>query len=245
MMASAVNDPRRAGVIWAVNLDEPMPAVVPLIPVHFSCIGPDSVDALAEAGGAKDEIVNRFEAGKRCYAAWVGQQVAAYGWVSLDNEFIGEFNLCVHLLPGEAYIWDCLTVPVYRRQGLYSALLIYIRQELQRDGLCRAWIGADLDNSGSQRGIAHAGFHAIADMVLARVLAMRLVWVQGRDGVHPGAVAEARRAFLDNRDTVWLKAFELVRNTSQPAYQASQNAPPSATGSPDSSHQDLSAADKT
>jgi hypothetical protein len=46
----------------------------------------------------------------------------------------------------------------------------------------------------------------VADLVMARASARRLVWVQGRTGVPAGLIAEARRAFLDDRDQVWLAA---------------------------------------
>jgi hypothetical protein len=72
--------------------------------------------------------------------------------------------------------------------------------------LCRVWIGADQDNEASQRGISNAGFHHVADLVVSRVLAMRLVWVQGLPDIPEPVVADARRAFLDDRDKVWLRA---------------------------------------
>ena len=77
--------------------------------------------------------------------------------------------------------------------------------------MCRVWIGADSDNKASQHGIARAGFHMVANMVVARVFAMRLVWVQGRPDISDSLVAEVRRAFLDNRDRVWLAAVEKAR----------------------------------
>ncbi len=60
--------------------------------------------------------------------------------------------------------------------------------------------------------IARAGFRQVADLVLARVLALRLVWVQGRPDVPDSLVAETRRAFLNNRDKLWLAAAKEVRN---------------------------------
>ena len=60
------------------------------------------------------------------------------------------------------------------------------------------------DNLPSQRGIERAGFHPIADMVIARVLPLRQMWVQGRPGVPESLVMEARRVFLGDRDRVWL-----------------------------------------
>jgi hypothetical protein len=217
MMVSAENDPRRAGVIWALNLDEPAPVIAPRIPATFRRIDADSVPALVEAmgggGDASVEMLKRFETGRRCYTAWVGDKLAAYGWVSFNEEYIGELNLRLRLLPGEAYIWDCVTLPAFRQNYLYSALLVYILAELRSEKLCRVWIGADLENVASQRGIARAGFRAVADLLIARVLALRSVWVQGRPDVPDSLVAEARRAFLNNRDKVWLAAVEDVRNS--------------------------------
>ena len=122
------------------------------------------------------------------------------------EEEIGELNLRIKLLPGEAYIWDCATLPAFREKLLYSALLIYILKELRAQNLCRAWIGADYDNLPSQKGMARAGFQHVADLTIQRVLAMRQVWVVGLPEVPEAIVAAARRAFLNDRDKVWLNA---------------------------------------
>ncbi len=205
MMVSAENDPRRAGTIWMLNLDEPALVVQPSMPTTWRRAGPDLLPALISTTGRDNrvEFLNRFESGRRCYMAWVGDELASYGWVSFDEEHIGELNLRIKLLPGEAYIWDCATIPAFRRNHLYSALLSYIIAELRAEDFCRAWIGADMDNQPSQRGIARAGFHHVADLVMARVLTLRQVWVQGQPGIPDHIVAEARRAFLNDRDKIW------------------------------------------
>ena len=205
MMVSAENDPRRAGTIWTLNLDEPVPAVTPLIPATFRRVGADLLPALVSVmdGVSSAGLLKRFENGRRCYTAWIEDQIAAYGWVSFEDEHIGELNLRIRLLPGEVYIWDCATIPTLRRNHLYSALLGYIIQELRNEGLCRAWIGADFENKPSQQGMARAGFHHVADLVVARVLAIRQVWVQGQPDVPEPILAEARRAFLNDRDKIW------------------------------------------
>ena len=203
-MASAENDPRRAGTIWTLNLDEIVPVIEPLIPATFRRVEPDFVPVLVSSmNSASQELLKRFETGRRCYAACVKDQVATYGWVSFDDEHIGELDLRIRLLPGEVYIWDCATKPELRRNRLYSALLSYMIGELATEGLCRAWIGADMDNKPSQQGIARAGFHHVADLIVARVLAIRQVWVQGQPGVPEDIVEEARRAFLNDRDKIW------------------------------------------
>jgi hypothetical protein len=143
----------------------------------------------------------------------VADKLAAYGWVSFNEEHIGELNLRLTLLPGEAYIWDCATLPVYRQNYLYSALLVYILEELRTEGLCRVWIGADVENVASQRGIARAGFRLVADLLIARVLTLRSVWMQGGPDVPEDLVAEARRAFLNSRERVWQAAAEELGNS--------------------------------
>ena len=209
MMVSAENDPRRAGTIWAMDLDEAASVDCrPLVPAHFFRVQLESAPELVEAmgGDVLPEVLKRFETGRRCYAARVDGTLAAYGWVSFDEEFIGELNLRLRLLPGEAYIWNCVTLPAFRQKYLYTGLLAHIVGELRNEQFSRVWIGADLDNIPSQRGIARAGFTHVADLVVARVLTLRQVWVQGQPDVPDDLVAEARRAFLDNRDKVWLKA---------------------------------------
>jgi ribosomal protein S18 acetylase RimI-like enzyme len=205
MMVSAENDPRQAGTIWTLNLDEPVQAVKPLVPATFRRVEADLVPALVAAadGVSSAGLLKRFDNGRRCYTAWVEDQIAGYGWVSFDDEHVGELNLRVRLLPGEVYIWDCATIPAFRRKHLYSALLGYIIEELRAEGLCRAWIGADMNNKPSQQGMARAGFHHVANLVVERVLAMRQVWVRGQPGVPEPIVAEARRAFLSDRDKIW------------------------------------------
>jgi len=109
----------------------------------------------------------------------------------------------VKLLPGEVYIWDCATAPRFRGKHLYSALLSYMIQELCAQGFCRAWIGADLENVASQRGMARAGFHHIADLALEHVLPIRHIWVEGLPDMPPEIISEARRVFLNDGDEIW------------------------------------------
>jgi ribosomal protein S18 acetylase RimI-like enzyme len=217
MMVSAENDPRRPGTLWVRNLDWPQPEnVAPRVLASFRGIGPDEAELLAQVMGLDDpaRVKQRLASGRRCYVAQVNQTLAAYGWVSFDEEEIGEIRLRLHLMPGEAYIWDCGTSPAYRRLRLYTGLLLHIADQLRSEGLCRAWIGADGDNVASQQGIALAGFKPVADLVVTRVLAMRLAWVRGRSGVPEAVVADARRALLGDRDRAWLAALSSMKANS-------------------------------
>jgi ribosomal protein S18 acetylase RimI-like enzyme len=204
MMVPAEGDPRRAGTIWMLDLDEQTPIVRPRVQAEFRRLDMDSMPALASAIGnvtSVESTAKRLQSGRQCYSAWVDGQLAAYGWVSFTDEDIGELNLRLKLLAGEAYIWDCVTLPAYRQKNLYSALLAHILGELHARQFCRAWIGADLENVASQKGMARAGLHHVADLVIQRVLAVRQVWVVGLPDVPESVVAEARRAFLNDRES--------------------------------------------
>jgi ribosomal protein S18 acetylase RimI-like enzyme len=210
-MLSAEHDPRRPGTFWVMNLDSSRGSdVAPRLPACFGRVGPEVAAVLAQAMGQPDAalVLERFAAGRRCYAARVDGRIAAYGWVSFDEEWIGEVHLRIRLEPGEAYIWDCATLPAYRRCRLYAALLVHIVKQLRAEQLRRVWIGTDMDNVASQRGIALAGFRPVADLVVERILALRRVWIRGRPGVPEHLVAAARRAVLGDRDRAWLTALE-------------------------------------
>ena len=197
MMASVGQVPHPVGTIWTLSLDEPVPVVRTSFPAVFSRVDLQSAPELALAMGVDvlAEVVLRFETGRHCYVARVDGRIAAYGWVSFDEEFIGELNLRLRLLPGEAYIWNCATLPAYRQNYLYSALLVYIVCELSKEQLSRIWIGADIDNTTSQRGIARAGFMYVADLFVTWTSTLQRMWLQGKPGIMESLVAEASRVF--------------------------------------------------
>ena len=198
MMVATGDHAHLAGAIWTIGPNErPLP-ISPLVPATFSRVQAGSVPELAEAmgGGNWEEIRERFERGRRCYAARSAGQLAAYGWVSFGEEFVGELNLHLRLLPDEAYIWDCVTLPAFRQKYLYSALLAYIVTELQKQDYSRMWIGADLDNVPSQKGIARAGFTCVADLVVGRAGTLRPIWAEARPNVPEDLVVQACRVFL-------------------------------------------------
>jgi ribosomal protein S18 acetylase RimI-like enzyme len=140
-------------------------------------------------------VQRRFAAGKQCYVARVAGEIAAYGWVTFDEETIGELRLCLRMGPGEAYIWDCATLPVYRGQWLYPALLCYIIGELCSAGLHLAWIGANTENIASQKGFLLAGFQPVLDFFVSGTTEKRSQ-LQGRPGAPEALVQAARHAVV-------------------------------------------------
>jgi ribosomal protein S18 acetylase RimI-like enzyme len=198
------------GTLWVLDLNEPpLDSPMPRIGVTFQRVGSEAVLSLVQAMklDSPEEVLKRFDACKRCYTGNVDGVLATYGWVTFDEELIGELRLRIHLEPGEAYIWDCATLPEYRGLRLYAALLWHIIHELRAQGLRRIWIGADADNLPSQVGIRLCGFHPIADFVLDYALALYTSWVRGHAGAPEQLVEDARRALLGGRHKAWLAAL--------------------------------------
>ena len=99
--------------------------------------------AVAAAMGPEGDLVAlRLRRGCRCFAAWEGDAVAAYGWLSAGPEWIGEIGLEITPGPGEAYIWNCVTLPEHRLRGLFRGLVSVICAEARAEGMHRLWIAS-------------------------------------------------------------------------------------------------------
>ena len=202
--------PQHVGTLWLLDLNEPsLIGPIPRVEVNFQRVGSEVASSLAQAMGlgSPEEVLKRFDAGKHCYTGNVDGVLATYGWVTFDEELIGELRLHIQLSPGEAYVWDCATLPKYRGLRFYPSLLWYIIGELRSQDVRRIWIGADADNLPSQVGMRLCGFHPIADFVLDYALALHSFWIRGHSGAPEQLVEDARRALLGGRYKAWLAAL--------------------------------------
>ena len=197
------------GTLWTLDLDQPLPpGPVPRVPVVFMRAGPEVAQELARAMDLDDPelVLQRFDNGRYCYAGRVEGMLVTYGWVTFDEEDIGELGLSIRLKAEEAYIWNCATLPAYRGQRLYPALLAHVVRELSRQGLHRVWIGTDTDNLPSQSGMALAGFQPVGDVFISLALATRHTWMRGRHGVPEQLVMDIRHALFGEHEEIWLAA---------------------------------------
>jgi len=197
------------GTLWTLDLDQPLPpGPVPQVQVVFMRAGPEVAQELAQAMDLDDPalVLQRFDNGRHCYVGRIEGMLVTYGWVTFDEEDIGELGLSIRLKAGEAYIWNCATLPAHRGQRLYPALLAHIVGELYRQGLHRVWIGTDTDNLPSQSGMVLAGFQPVGDVFISRALTMCRTWMRGRPGVPEQLVMDVRHALFGEREEVWLAA---------------------------------------
>lgn len=194
------------GTLWAVELDRQTPSSVPpRLAAVFGEIHRESAQLLATAMGLPqpEPVLRRLAAGRRCFGAWIEGRIAAYGWVSQAAECIGELEREIQLPAGEAYIWDCVTLPPYRRQRLYSALLSHIIARLRSERMQRVWIGSSLDNQASIRGFANAGFQPVVSLVYARLFELRGLWMIRHRSAPDHLVHAARRSLTADGENWW------------------------------------------
>ena len=93
-------------------------------------------------GEEGDLAATRVARGCRCYAVWIEDAVAGYGWLSTGPEWIGELQLEIKPREREGYIWNCVTLAEHRRRGVFRSLVAGITIAARRHGDRRMWIGS-------------------------------------------------------------------------------------------------------
>lgn len=182
------------GALWALDLPASDGHPDRRAGVRFAPVGAAEAAPLAAAMELPEsEVLARLARGCRVIAAWQGDQVASYCWISVHREHVGELARVLTLPAGDSYVWDCATVPRYRGQGLYRNLLRQIAETLDAEGQRRVWIGASSTNEASNRTFATVGFRPAASVVSLRVAGRGVILrLRGAPGADPTLVAAAR-----------------------------------------------------
>ena len=208
------------GRLWVIELvgEEQAPAPVPsVIPAVFGEARPELAEQLAQAMeiSGVDPILQRFSSGRRCFTARVQGQIAAYCWISQAPECIGELDLEINIPDSEAYVWDCATLPAFRRKRLYIALLNYLIARLSDEGLERVWIGASLSNRPSQRAFARARFLPVISLFYVRLFSLGCMLVSEDPHAPENLVAAARSRLFSRQERAWGPLLFRLSNPSQ------------------------------
>lgn len=192
------------GTLWAIEpaagLPPPCEARLPAI---FKEVQGDETDALAAAMQRPDAskmVQERLAGNRRCFVLKHDNQIVTYGWVTRGPEGVGELERRFNLLPTEAYIWDCVTLPQWRGQRLYSALLSELIYRLHNEGAPRIWIGASRENEPSVRGFVNAGFKPVLDLVYRRFLLLTVMWLDLARPPRNGLVQAAYRLLVNKHE---------------------------------------------
>ncbi len=149
-----------------------------------------SLPAIAEAMGEHGDLVGkRLARGCRCFGAWLGDDLAGYGWLSTGPEWIGELELELTPEGGDGYIWNCLTVPAHRRHGVFRSMLAGITAQAREDGLRRLWIGSVA--IPAERAVSPSGFKPALVFDSVAIAGMLVMRVGPATGANPALVSDA------------------------------------------------------
>ena len=81
------------GLFWMLRLDRALPAAPePRLPATMQPAGPEIAGELAAVMGLDDPalVLQRFQQGRQCHIARIEDRIASYGWITFDEERIGE-----------------------------------------------------------------------------------------------------------------------------------------------------------
>jgi hypothetical protein len=111
------------------------------------------------SGTAAGELRTRPREGHQPWLARIAGEPVAWGWCATRNFTIGELDLSCALPTGNRYLWDFVTLPPWRGRNIYPSLLQAIIAS--EPDAARFWLGHDMPNVASARGIAKAGFQEV------------------------------------------------------------------------------------
>jgi GNAT superfamily N-acetyltransferase len=134
---------------------DPLPALPPFPDLRIEPLA-DSRLASELMNLPKHELHERIRLGHQPWLARVSDEPVAWGWNATRRFAIGELGLARSLPPHTRYLWDFCTCPEWRGRGLYPRLLQAI--VASEPAVEQFWVGHDLGNTASARGIAKAGF---------------------------------------------------------------------------------------
>jgi GNAT superfamily N-acetyltransferase len=158
--------------------------------LRFSEITADSAEAVVAAMADEGDLVlQRLRRGCRCFVGLLADEVAAYGWLSTGPEWIGELGLEIRPPAGDAYVWNCVTLPAYRLRGCFRALLQRVTRAAREEGIRRLWIGSV--DGGAEQAVTGAGFQRILQLGVVDLIGLRWLTFGAADGGDPATVAVA------------------------------------------------------
>ncbi len=177
--------------LWGVTLPAGSSSAVG-IPCRW--VNSSDARALAAAMAMPQTVVVDRQTWSRCFAGWVGKDIATFGWVSEVETWVGEIAATIRPGEGEAYIWDCRTAPPFRRRGFYRDLLTQIIADLGQSGRHRAWIATLERTSGGSRGVHRAGFRPVLRIRHVQLGPLRWWWARAQKTGQKDEIQAARQA---------------------------------------------------
>ena len=135
-------------------------------------VGDESDDDWRVAFGADraESLRQQLSRGDACYAAWTGNSLASYLWISRTPHRDPYSGIRINLQPGEAYIYDVRTAVYAQRTGLARLLIERALAEMESTGISAVHAVVDTWNTASLRLFESFGFESSGSVSSARIL---------------------------------------------------------------------------
>ena len=194
------------GTFWVVDPKDGLPSLFEAkIEATFREAKPADIPVLTQAMNLPSPklIEERLANGRRCFILQTDNEIMTYGWVTHGMESVGELERHFNLRQDEAYLWHCGTVPAWRGQHGYSALLSHIVHQLYDENISCVWIGASRQNEPSIQGIINAGFRPVVDVIYRRLYRFTLFWVFHDATAQQSHISAAYRILINKHERRW------------------------------------------
>ena len=117
---------------------------------------------------------------RRAAVVWNENQPIGVVWVAVEWFAEDELGLHYRLAKDEAWLFAAVVVPAFRRRGLYTQLLEFLKAEMPRDGFDRILLGVSVGNMPSQNAHASQGAKQMGTIFAAKCLGIAVCKVGGR-----------------------------------------------------------------
>jgi len=149
------------------SLAEPLPTLVPDVPLSFDWLKPEELAEYLDLRGVAetdvmygaDAVRDLFKVEDRCLIARHDGRIVAASWVSLASV---RAEGILPIEDGEVYLFGDYTALALRGQGLMPALRVELLRRLRGEGHLSAMLLTRPDNTAALRANAKTGFRVDA-----------------------------------------------------------------------------------
>jgi hypothetical protein len=105
-----------------------------------------------------DQYSERFAIGHEALIGRVDGALAFHAWIARKTLWVAELDLDWNLPPGDACIYDVVTLPAFRGRGYYPSVLRRLAAQPGCSGNHGVWVFCEDANRASEHGIRKAGY---------------------------------------------------------------------------------------
>ncbi len=150
----------RRAIVAEFSLSESIPTIVPRVPIQIELLRASQAEEYHHfrPGVDRSEIERRLEQGHWCLVGWRSNRIVSAWWACPHQANIQYLSRRVEQTPGEAYVYEALTLHEFRHANISSAIGVEIARLLRADGYRRLWAIIVPENKPGLQLVYKAGY---------------------------------------------------------------------------------------